>query len=291
MKTLLLSAALLCLVAAGAQSATPKTLQWFGSEMQGGTPTTDWMDGSAWGDEFTGPPLVHGSVPTALDSVKINLEWGNPGPVVDEAVAAGEIKISEKSLDPLLQSLTVAAGGSVVTGTPGYDPILNPTGYSGQVILGYYTGNVGALIMDGGTMDITSNFWAGYAGKGILQMNSGTLNVHQYFGPGWNGGTAEIHLDGGVLHTAMWWGGIDSIHLAWNNYTFDITGGTWQLEGFWLDQMQQLIDDGKLTGYGSSDNIVVTWDEDNEQTVVTAIPEPISIALLGLGALLIRKRS
>jgi hypothetical protein len=278
MKKLLAVLVLVCVAVGSAQAAD--VFQWFGSLLSDGTgQTTEWTNGDAWLSEATG---THGVAPGTEDRAKVNGVWGNPGPVISSAVSVGEIFISEGPADLAPQSLTIGAGGNLVTGGGLYP---------GQVNIGYASWNVGTLIMDGGTATITEHLWLGWSGKGILQMNSGTLNTMAMFAPGWNGGTAEIHLDGGVLNSAQWWGGVDADHLAWNNYTFDITGGTWSLAGFWLDQMAQLIDNGQITGYGNSDNVVVTWDEVNERTIVTAIPEPISIALLGLGALLLRRRS
>lgn len=288
-KKLIILVALFAICSTG--NAWGGVYQWFGAELPDGTGRTDeWTSGGAWADEFGGgPPLPHGVVPTAYDKAKVNLVWGNPGPVIRTAVSAGEVFISEDPVQPAIQTVTVAAGGSLVTGTPGYDP-LNPVGYAGQLNLGYYSTNTGKFIMDGGTANITENVMVGFQGKGILQMNSGTLNVNQMFRMGWAGGTGEVHLDGGLLHTVQWWGS-DPARRAVHNYTFDITGGTWEIHSWWEIELQELVDNGWLTGYGSPDNVVIAWDAVRGITTVTAIPEPITLSLLGLGALLLRRRS
>ena len=276
-RRLIILAALFAICSTG--SAWGGVYQWFGAELVDGTGrTTEWTSGGAWMDEFQ--VGVHGVVPTAADKAKVNLVWGNAGPIISSQVAVGEIIISEDPAQPALQTVTVAAGGSLVTGGGIYP---------GQLNIGYYVGNTGEFIMDGGTATITENLRLGWAGKGILQMNGGTLNTNQMFGIGWNGGTGEVHLDGGLLHSAQWWG--STSWLDTHNYTFDISGGTWEILGWWEAELNLLKDDGWITGYGNSDNVVIAWDPDREITTVTAIPEPITLSLLGLGALLLRRRS
>jgi len=284
-------AALFAVCSAG--SAWGGVYQWFGAELVDGTGrTTEWTDAGAWADEFGGTlPLPHGVVPTAADKAKVNFVWTNPGPVIRTAVAVGEIIISEDPVITGLQTVTVAAGGSLVTGTPGWSSADPFNGYAGQLNMGYYTGNTGKFIMDGGTATVRESLRVGYGGKGILQMNSGTLNANGMFSIGQAGGSGEVHLDGGLLHSSSQWWGSSLTWLPVHNYTFDITGGKWELHGFWFDEMQLLIDNGWLTGYGSPDNVVLGYDELRGITTVTAIPEPITISLLGLGALLLRRRS
>jgi len=288
-RRLIILAALFAICSTG--SAWGGVYQWFGAELVDGTGrTTEWTSGGAWADEFGGTsPLPHGVVPTASDKAKINSVWNNAGPIISSAVAVGEVIISEDPAQPALQTVTVAAGGSLVTGTPGYDPIANPFGgYAGQLNVGYYAANTGEFIMNGGTATITENLRLGWMGKGILRMNSGTMNINGMFAIGFSGGTGEVHLDGGLLHSAQWWGGTD--RLATHNYTFDFSGdGTWEIHGYWVDEITMLVDNGWITAHGGAEEVSVAYDEARGLTVV--IPEPITLSLLGLGALLLRRRS
>jgi hypothetical protein len=286
MKKKLIILVALCVIfssVGSAQAVSPTTYQWFGSNGVD-PPTTDWTDGQAWRDEMTG---LHGDAPTAVDRVKLNGVWGNAGPDIGgvhgvQSVAAGEIFISEGPPDLAPQSLTVSVGGTITTGGGTW---------LGQVNVGYASHNIGSLIGNGGTANIAQHLWLGWNGRGILQMNSGTVNVEGMFAPGAgttfggnpaNTGFGEIHLNGGLLHTQGWWGGagFDGVH----NYTFDISGGTWEIHGFWVNQINTLIDNGWITGGASA-----SWDEVRE--ITTVIPEPITLSLLGLGALLLRRRS
>jgi len=279
-KKLIILVALFVICFAG--SALAAEVQWFGSANPGDPQDRSWINPANW-RYATVPP----GYPTRADRVKINGVWGNLGPIISTDLSdwgVGEIFISEGPPDLAPQSLTVGVGGDVTTGSDGGIP------YLGQVNIGYASHNTGTLIMDGGTMNITQHLWLGWGGKGILQMNSGTLNTNAMLGIGWGGatGSAEIHLDGGLLHSAQWWGGTS--WLETHNYTFDFGGdGTWEIHGYWIDEITMLVDNGWITAQGGLGTVDVAWDEARGLTVVT--PEPITLSLLGLGALLLRRRS
>jgi hypothetical protein len=259
-------------------SAFAAEMQWFG-----GAHDRDWSNTANWGP-------AGGPVPTAADKVKLNYVWANPGPVVSTPGAvANEIFISEdRDLGTIgEQSLTVASGGILTA--------------NGQVLLGYwgadgragFPANEGRLILDGGTANLMSHLFVGFTGIGNLQIDSGTLNVAGMFGLGWNNGSGNVDISGGELHTEQW----DFTHAS--SYTFNFSdirtslgNGEWVENHYWQPQIQALVDAGKITTSVAGAHIQVDWDPVLEQTHVYAIPEPISIALFGLGALCLRgKRS
>ncbi|MCE5187181.1 MAG: PEP-CTERM sorting domain-containing protein [Planctomycetaceae bacterium] len=261
--------------------ASAAEMQWFG-----GAHDQDWFNTANWGPEG-------GPIPTANDKVKLNYVWANAGPSVNDAGFAGEIFISEdRDLGTIgEQSLTIATGGNLITGG---------AVYGGQVILGYsgadsragLPANEGRLVMDGGTMVIGAgatnpgggHLFVGFGGIGHLEVNAGTLTVLNMFGLGWNGGSATVQLNGGSLETEGWNFGNAS------SYTFDITGGAWVQNHFWVNEIQALVDAGKITAYGGTGDVVITWDAVNEKTIVTAIPEPATLVLLGMGMLSLLRR-
>jgi hypothetical protein len=263
----------LSLVCAFTSSVWAADVQWFG-----GAHDRDWFNTANWGS-------AGGPIPTSADKAKLNYVWANAGPIVSApGAAANEIFISEDQ-DPTTvgeQSLTIANGGALTT--------------AGQIILGYngadprggLAANEGRLVVEGGVLNVGTHLFVGFSGIGHLQMEGGTLNVTNMFGLGWNGGQATVELNGGTLHTEQW----NFTNNANTSYSFDITEGKWVQNHFWVDEIQALVDDGMITAYGGAGTINIAWDAVNEQTIVTAtIPEPITMTLIGLGALLIRKRS
>jgi hypothetical protein len=275
------------LVCATATSAWAVDIQWFG----GAAPDRSWANAANWNSNV--PP--GGPVPTGVDKAKINYVWANPGPIVSTPGAiANEIFISEDR-DPGTageQSLTVTTGG-----------VLNT---NGQVILGYngadsrvpLPANEGRLIVAGGTVTIGAtggaggHLFVGFGGIGHVQVDAGILKVTNMFGLGWNGGSGTVDISGGVLNTEQYNLGTNVL----NSFNFSevrtsLGDGEWVQNHFWQNEIQALVDAGKITTTVAGAHVQVDWDPVLEQTHVYAIPEPISISLLGLGALLLRKRS
>ncbi len=256
-------------------------VQWFG-----GAHDRNWANADNWNSNLVPP----GPVPTGVDKVKLNYVWANPGPIVSTPGAvANEIFISEdRDLTTIgKQTLTVATGGvltansQVVLGYWGAEPRSNPP----------FPANEGEFIMEGGTANLMSHLFVGFTGIGDLQINGGTLNVNGMFGLGWNTGKANVDISGGLLFTEQW----DFTHAS--SYTFNFSDlrtapgdGEWVQNHFWKNEIQALVDAGKITTSVAGAHVQVDWDPVLQQTHVYAIPEPVSIALLGLGALCLRRK-
>lgn len=247
---------------------------------------TEWLNTTGnlqWGDSAN---WSTGSLPTKADN--IGVRSGVDGPIISTGTnAVGKQLVIGDGGSP---SDTVIVDGGTYTST-------SDTGggvTDARTILGYGAANNGTLQVNSGVVNLGSHLFVGLSGVGNLNINGGIVNVNYgMFVPGWNGGFGNIHLDGGVLHTAMWWGGAGQSYLDNHNYTFDFTEGMWIINGFCVNEIQLLIDRGWITRYGGEHGgIVITFDCCRELTIVNAIPEPVSISLLGLGgsAMLGRRR-
>ena len=265
---------LIVLLAVSATIANAVDIQWFG----GATPDRNWANTANWGP--TGGPI-----PTGVDKVKLNYVWANPGPIISAPGAiANEVFISEdRDLGTIgEQSLTVATGGTLTA--------------NGQVLLGYngadsragLPANEGRFILDGGTANLQSHLFVGFMGIGHVVVNSGTLNVNGMFGVGWNGGQGDVLITGGSLHTEQY-----NLTPTVGTAHMTINGGQWIQNHFWKNEIEALIANGTITS--TAGTLQVIWDpaanNGGGETIVSVVPEPVSIALLGLGALLLRKRS
>jgi hypothetical protein len=259
------------------------TASTFAADVQGfgGAHDRNWSNTANWGS-------AGGPIPTVADKVKLNYVWANPGPVISAPGAVtNEIFISEdRDLTTIgEQSLTVSSGGVLTA--------------NGQVLLGYngadgragLPANDGRLIMAGGTANLMSHLFVGFTGIGYLQVDGGTLNVSGMFGLGWNNGKGNVDISGGELFTEQW----DFTHAS--SYTFNFSelrtslgNGEWVENHYWQPQIQALVDAGKITTSVAGAHVQVDWDPVLQQTHVYAIPEPISISLLGLGALWLRRK-
>jgi hypothetical protein len=264
MKKLMFFLVLLCVAVSSVQAQD--VYQWFGTDPpRTGPPTTDWTQGYAWYCEIGPTQGTYGVVPDAYAKVKLNnvlwgTTWEDYSPVVGgengpQAISVGDVFMVDAGwLTP--EYLTVGADGSLLvqgaTDAPG----------DGQINICHALGGTAKLIMDGGSCYVDGPVHVGWGGTGQLVLDGGTLNV------------AAMDLGGS--------GGSGSVA---------ITAGILELRGWYEEQMQQLVDDGLMTGYGSADNVRIGYDGDADITTVWAVPEPITVALLGLGALLLRKRS
>ena len=159
---------------------------------------------------------------------------------------------------------------------------------AGDLLIGTY--GSGTLNMNGGSFVSaggTGRLAVGILAPGILNMNAGTLAggflaIDSYAS---NVPPSHVQLDGGVINV-----GDLFMNDAGGSATMDITGGTLNILG-WdaTDKIEAFAIMGYLTGYGSANNVQAVFN--GTDTVVTAIPEPATLCLLGAGiAAFLKKR-
>jgi hypothetical protein len=226
-----------------------------------------WEDPSNWS-----PP----GLPGLTDEARIN--WGGNTGTVSSAVPTvfrvypgcdegGTLDVQAGGAVTMTDCLMMAVGGNPNTG------ILN--------------------VAADATVSAGGHLWAAENPASVAILNiAGTLNIGGILGLGsvgfGNGGTATLNvLDGGVVNLGNIHGdGSSSIK---GSSVLDICGsGLVTLPGDFVAVVQAYVAGGKITGNGIVGNVSVVFD--GSQTLVT-IPEPITISLLSLGALLLRKRS
>ena len=128
-------------------------------------------------------------------------------------------------------------------------------------------------------------------GNGTLINNGGTIKVwSEWFNVAAWGGTANVELNGGYIIS-------EGLHMGAGG-SMDIAGGSLAIAGDQLALLGGLIVSGQLTSFG------VTYDATNftqgfvfdvdttnpGYTTISAIPEPATIAMLGIGAVGILRR-
>jgi hypothetical protein len=258
-KKVLLVILAMTIIASNAWAAEP---EWFGSlDPNGAGQSTEWFNAAMWRNPS--------AVPTISDKAKINLVWGNPGPVIDAVPATAadvnQLYVAESNgALPGEQTLEVTTGG-----------VLN---VKAEAVLGFGRDDVndvndqGKLLVTGGTVNCNQHLFVGNnpGAIGILQIDSGTVDVNQMFGLSWNGGKGYAQLNGGTLTTEEF----EFEYVAGGTASMDIEGGTWIQKHFWWDKIRSLIWNGKITGYGNRANVVVNWDPILEQHTITALASP-----------------
>lgn len=268
----------LALLAALAVSVSAADVYWVGGAFGG--------DGAAWEDTANWSADLatqYGAVPGTTDNVRVyGVNWISGWPTLSSTQNVGGLYLGlnnagDASVVPSF--LDIAATGSLSTnGTDGWNDGIQIGWYSDATITSAGTVNTLDPGFDGWT-----ELGKGDAGNGF---GNATINL---VGGTWTtaniafnaSSTNHIQLDAGTMTT---WG-FTNLHVA--NQTIDITDGTLLFhttDANWFPWIKTC----GLTGYGSADNLVGTHD--GNTWTVTAVPEPATLAILGFGALVLRRR-
>lgn len=246
-------------------------------------------------------------MPGAADMGRIN--WGNNTVTLTttETIGRLQVGVDEKG------NFVIANGGSLTTvagsGQNGDVTIgqgNNPVGTGTMTVQSGGTLNVANILYHGniangtsdifGTVNVGSHLWTGWTvgAIGTININNGgVLNVSGMLGLDWqnNGAVGYVNVnDGGVLN-------LSNIHASGNSIQgsslLDISGsGLVTLPGNFVGVVDAYVSAGKITGNDVVGKVQAIFDGDLNKTLITAIPEPSTFALVALmGAGFLVRRS
>ena len=246
-----------------------------------------------------------GVMPGSLDVARFN--WGNNTVTLD--YAAPDINKFQMGVDE--------SGGLVVNSGGSLTALGNSKIGNNNVCTGFLTVNAGGTVnanggwlmvagnssvtgivnIDGGVLNSAGHLWAatGAGSTATIDITGGTITVGGMIGLGTvdavnpSGGTATLNVnEGGLLTLANIHGQGTSIHTGSSLNLFGT--GRFEMAGDFLGHWNNTyIPSGLVYGDGLAGNVIASYDSGADLTTVV-VPEPVSMLLLGLGGLLIRKR-
>lgn len=229
---------------------------WAGTTYNAGTTygaTSDfWGDAGAWVTwDGSTPPSAADVVQINQDDNAIELPSGTTGTCAELYIANWQVPSNE---------LVVSGGVLDVVGDA----------YVG------YGGATGTLTFESGDINVGNVLYVSYqaSGIGFINMSGGTLDITTRLDIAVYGGTGTVNLSAGTITTPEMWIGDPGL--------LNVTGtGQVVMPADEFDDINYYIGLGLIDGQV---NLV------GDNAVITAVPEPATMILLGIGGLMLRGR-
>lgn len=268
-------------------SVNGETVEWFNLNN-----STNWSTYGNWGHYATG---TYSTPPTSADEVLIgDRGWGGTV-VVNVAAAADIMKVGDGAswngqLD-VQNSLTATTGIYVAVYTN--TSTVNLNSVSGSINTQYlwlgHTGGNGTVNMSAGSINCGNTIAVGYYAGGAsttgqLNMSGGTINTGSLH-LGMSDAVGNVFLSGGTIYTSWFEVGAPN-HTNTGTLNLSGTGKMVIDSGFKnTDYWMSLFNDYNGTKILNAQAQVV-----GNTVEITAIPEPATMFVLGLGSLLPLRR-
>lgn len=155
-------------------------------------------------------------------------------------------------------TLIITNGASLTTGTDNWTAI----GYSSNALM---------VAESGATLSFGYHLWIGFgpAADGTFILNGATASVAGMFGLGWNGGKGMVRINSGTLNLAQWH---DSNSIEGTN-VLDLTGtGTLQITGNHITSISNYVRRGNITANGGAGTVAYGYDYGVNKTIVQVAP-------------------
>jgi len=295
-------------VAAIALTATNSSARYFGGSTFAGDGT--WQGANNWSDDWSGPAPTPDAA-TAVDIIDIggNVTVAAPGAVagsvsvgvngwngrIDVAVA-GDLSVAGNVLFQSSAGFTgtvVNAGqinvGGLVAFQDGFGVLENNGTFNaaGQTIYLANTATSGTLLKNTGSI-VADTLFLSTVGTSQFDMNGGTVSLNTLWWYEGAGATGHLNLHGGTITATLL-----TLDSSYAGYTVDVTDGIMTVGGDMTADLNILIANGSITGFGGAGTVSAVFDGGSNTTTLSAIPEPATLGMLaamGGGILFIRRK-